>query len=109
MCIRDRKYSLLIGDGTFFTPMLSFVTVLNAPIPKDPSIRSVVEYTREAEIKSVYWRLYVLYTFVVVCYCTDDLSSIILSYPLRTQVFLNSPEKPKLSLLIRDGMFYTLV
>ena len=102
-----------------FTPVLLFVTVLinlvssspsHAPISKDPSIRSVVEYTREAEIKSVYWRWYVLYTCVVVCYCTDDLSSLLpMLQSLRTQaytVLLDTPEKLRLSLLIRDGMFF---
>ena len=81
------RLSLLIGDGMLYTHM-SFVTELMIKtVPaslthaKDPSIHSVIEYTREAEIKSVHWRWYDLYTCVVVCYCTDDLSSVILSYP----------------------------
>ena len=66
------KLSLFVEEGMFFTPMLLFVTVLiinlvssslsHAPISKDPSIRSVVEYTREAKIK---WRWYVLYICVI--------------------------------------------
>ena len=47
----------------FYTPVSLFVIVLmiylpssliHAPIPKDPSVHSVVEYTREAEVKSAY-------------------------------------------------------
>ena len=58
------KLSLFIGEGMFCTPVSLFVIVLiiypvsssltHAPIPKDPSVHIVVEYTREAEIKSAY-------------------------------------------------------
>ena len=58
------RLSLFTGDGMFCTPVWFFVIVLmiypvsssltHAPIPKDPSVHSVVEYTREAEIKSAY-------------------------------------------------------
>ena len=58
------KLNMFNRDGMLFTPVLLFVTVLmidlvsstpfHAPISRDPSIYSVVEYTREAEIKSVY-------------------------------------------------------
>ena len=58
------RLSLLTREGTSYTPVSLFVTVLmiypvsssltDASIPKDPSVQSVVEYTREAEIKSAY-------------------------------------------------------
>ena len=52
------RLSLLIRDGMFYTHV-SFVTELMIKIvpaslthAKDPSVHSVFEYTREAEIKS---------------------------------------------------------
>ena len=58
------RLSLFTGDGMFCTPVSLFVIVLmiysvsssltHAPYPKDPSVHSVVEYTREAEIESAY-------------------------------------------------------
>ena len=84
-------------------------SLCNAPISKDPSVHIVVQYTREAEIESAYQRWYVLYTHIVVC-------GFIWYHPLysmlkflRTQAYtvsLNTPEKLRLSLLSRDGMFF---
>ena len=51
------RLSLFTGDGMIYTPVSLFVIVLmiypvsssltHAPISKDPSVHSVVEYTRE--------------------------------------------------------------
>ena len=58
------RLSLFTEDCMFYTPVSMFVVVLmiypvsssltHAPIPKDPSVHIVVEYTREAEIESAY-------------------------------------------------------
>ena len=58
------RLSLFTGDGMIYTPVSLFVIVLmiypasssltQAPIPKDPSVHIVVQYTREAEIESAY-------------------------------------------------------
>ena len=105
--------SLFIGEGMLFTPVSLFVIVLmiypasssltHAPISNDPSIHSVVEYTREAEIKSAYQRWYVLYTRIVVCGFIWYHPLFPMLQSLRTQayaVLFIIPEKPKLSLFI---------
>ena len=54
------RLSLLIRHGMFYTPVWLYViysvssSLIHAPIPKDPSVHSVVEYTREAEIEFAY-------------------------------------------------------
>ena len=87
---------------------------------------------KKVVIEFGHWTRCVVYVNIIVLYCTNGLSGVVLSsmypvsivvlmiylvsYPLfampqslRTQVYtvlLNTPEKLRLSLLIRDGIFF---
>ena len=50
------------------------------PISKDPRLCGLFQYTKEVVIEFGHWTRYVVYISVIVLYCTDGLSGVILSF-----------------------------